>query len=159
MYYHIHNTPLGDVMLTATEQGLSALSFQAGGAAIDTLEDHQYHPEKFTQVCQQLDEYFAGTRQQFDVALVPKGSAFRQKVWQALIKIPYGVTISYSELAKQINNEKAVRAVGSANGANPLALIIPCHRVIGSNGRLTGYAGGLELKQKLLAHEGIHINH
>ena len=94
------------------------------------------------------------TRTQFDLPLAPKGTAFQKQVWQALSKIPCGETKSYGWIAKSINNEKAVRAVGTANGANPIALIVPCHRVIGSNGKLTGYAGGLALKAKLLMHEG-----
>ncbi|MDX2369220.1 MAG: methylated-DNA--[protein]-cysteine S-methyltransferase, partial [Colwellia sp.] len=98
--------------------------------------------------------YFAGDRKKFDLPLAATGTPFQQKVWHALCEIKQGETKTYGWLAKKINNEKAVRAVGSANGANPIALIVPCHRVIGSNGKLTGYAGGLALKAKLLMHEG-----
>ena len=113
--------------------------------------------EKFITVCKQLDEYFAGERNEFNLPLAPHGTPFQQKVWQALATIKQGDTQSYLWIAKKINNEKAVRAVGAANGKNPIALIIPCHRVIGANGKLTGYAGGLELKAKLLMHEKAHF--
>jgi methylated-DNA-[protein]-cysteine S-methyltransferase len=98
----------------------------------------------------QLDEYFSGKRQAFDVPLLMVGTAFQKSVWEALLQIPYGETASYLEQAKRIGREKAVRAVASANGANAISIFIPCHRIIGSNGTLTGYAGGLETKQKLL---------
>lgn len=101
----------------------------------------------------QLDEYFAGTRTTFDIPLVFTGSAFQCAVWTELMKIPYGTTISYAELARRINNPKAVRAVASANATNPISLFVPCHRVIGSNHKLTGYGGGLTAKQALLALE------
>ena len=98
----------------------------------------------------QLDEYFDMKRSEFDIELLTLGSAFQKSVWEALLKIPYGKTASYLELSKIIGNEKAVRAVANANGANAIAIIIPCHRIIGTNGKLTGYAGGLPLKKKLL---------
>ncbi len=102
----------------------------------------------------QLSEYFAGSRRQFDLELAPRGTPFQSAVWRELLTIPYGHTISYADLARRIGKESAVRAVGSANGANPIPVIIPCHRVIGSNGTLTGYGGGIERKQWLLALEG-----
>ena len=98
----------------------------------------------------QLDEYLRGERKEFDLPLLMAGSEFQKSVWNALVKIPYGKTLSYLDLAKNIGNEKAVRAVANANGANAIGIIIPCHRVIGKNGKLTGYAGGLPLKKKLL---------
>lgn len=153
MYYCIYPSPLGDIALTANEQGLSALAFQAGKSPITftgLIEDNS----KFSDVIQQLSEYFNGERKTFDLPLAPNGTTFQKQVWQALTEIPCGETKSYGWIAKSINNEKAVRAVGTANGANPIALIVPCHRVIGSNGKLTGYAGGLALKAKLLMHEG-----
>lgn len=101
----------------------------------------------------QLDEYFAGERREFTVPVVFTGSPFQCCVWDELMKIPYGVTISYAELARRINNPKAVRAVASANATNPISIVVPCHRVIGSNRKLTGYGGGLEAKQRLLALE------
>lgn len=105
-------------------------------------------------VVRQINEYFAGKRRTFELELAPRGTPFQLAVWNALLAIPYGDTISYAELARRIGKPAAVRAVGAANGANPIPVIIPCHRVIGSNGSLTGYGGGIERKQWLLAHEG-----
>ena len=105
-------------------------------------------------VADQLTEYFSGKRQTFELELAPRGTPFQLAVWNALLAIPYGDTISYAELARRIGKPAAVRAVGAANGANPIPVIIPCHRVIGSNGTLTGYGGGIERKQWLLALEG-----
>jgi methylated-DNA-[protein]-cysteine S-methyltransferase len=105
-------------------------------------------------VAKQLFEYFSGKRQVFELDLAPRGTEFQLAVWNALVAIPYGDTISYAELARRIGKPSAVRAVGAANGANPIPVIIPCHRVIGSNGTLTGYGGGIERKQWLLALEG-----
>ncbi|MFT5816190.1 MAG: methylated-DNA-[protein]-cysteine S-methyltransferase [Psychroserpens sp.] len=153
MYYCTYQSPWGEIALTANDKGLSALAFQTGKSPI-TITDLTENNSKFTEVIQQLTEYFAGDRKHFDLPLAPEGTNFQKKVWQALTEIPCGETKSYGWIAKSINNEKAVRAVGSANGANPIALIVPCHRVIGSNGKLTGYAGGLALKAKLLMHEG-----
>ena len=104
-------------------------------------------------VARQIDEFFAGKRKAFDFPLAPKGSEFQKRVWAELVKIPFGETISYGELARRIGNPAASRAVGRANATNPIAVIVPCHRVIGTNGKLTGYAGGIELKDKLLAWE------
>jgi len=154
MYFTLYQSPLGEIALTANDKGLTALAFQDGSAAIDLEAGYQESSAPFVEACRQLDEYFAGERDEFSLALAPKGTEFQKKVWQALTTIKQGETKSYQWLAKKINNEKAVRAVGSANGANPIALIIPCHRVIGANGKLTGYAGGLNLKAKLLMHEG-----
>ncbi|MGH8482959.1 MAG: methylated-DNA--[protein]-cysteine S-methyltransferase, partial [Pseudomonas sp.] len=106
------------------------------------------------EVVRQLEEYFAGKREQFQVQLAARGTPFQQEVWQALQRIPYGTTCSYGDLAHEIGRPRAVRAVGTANGANPIAIIVPCHRVIGSNCTLTGYAGGVERKQLLLELEG-----
>jgi len=153
MYYTTYSSPLGEIILTANNEGLTALSFLQGKSPLMINSDLQKNSEKFITVCQQLTEYFEGNRTAFDLPLAPKGTPFQQKVWQALCSIKQGETKTYAWLAKKIKNEKAVRAVGSANGANPIALIVPCHRVIGSNGKLTGYAGGLALKAKLLMHE------
>ena len=153
MYYCTYQSPLGEIALTANDKGLSALAFQTGKSPItyaSLIEDSS----KFTQVIQQLTQYFDGDRKHFELPLAPEGTNFQKQVWQALLEIPCGETKSYGWIAKSIKNEKAVRAVGTANGANPIALIVPCHRVIGSNGKLTGYAGGLALKAKLLMHEG-----
>lgn len=104
----------------------------------------------------QLLEYFSGKRREFDLPLAPRGTSFREKVWAALCDIPYGETITYGQLAQRIGNPKAVRAVGQANHHNPIPIIIPCHRVVGADGSLTGYGGGLELKKALLELEGLH---
>jgi methylated-DNA-[protein]-cysteine S-methyltransferase len=121
----------------------------------ELIEDHQ-HP-MLLRVKKQLEQYFAGQRQQFDLPLDFQGTDFQQQVWQTLLTIPYGETRSYKEIAVQIGNEKAVRAVGAANGRNPISIIAPCHRVIGSSGALVGFAGGLDKKQILLSLEQSQI--
>ncbi|MEH6383149.1 MAG: methylated-DNA--[protein]-cysteine S-methyltransferase [Colwellia sp.] len=158
MYFTLTSSPYGDIALTANEQGLTALAFQEGALPLIINDNYTESPSHFIEVCQQLKEYFLGKRTTFDVPLAPQGTPFQQKVWQALLTIKQGDTKSYLWIAKRINNEKAVRAVGAANGKNPIALIIPCHRVIGANGKLTGYAGGLALKAKLLMHEKAQFN-
>ena len=115
------------------------------------MEGRCLHRSKKT--VSQLRSYFAGEREEFDLPLAPEGTPFQQEVWRRLCEIPYGETISYGELARRIGNPQASRAVGLANGSNPIPIVIPCHRVIGSNGKLTGYGGGLPIKEKLLALE------
>jgi len=154
MYYTYYQSPLGEITLTANDDGLTALSFVQGASPLKLDPSFIQNKDKFSQVCLQLTEYFNGDREVFDLPLAQQGTPFQTKVWQALCTIKQGETKSYAWLAKKINNEKAVRAVGTANGANKIALIVPCHRVIGTNGKLTGYAGGLALKAKLLMHEG-----
>ncbi|RME78809.1 MAG: methylated-DNA--[protein]-cysteine S-methyltransferase, partial [Chloroflexi bacterium] len=110
-------------------------------------------PPLLQECIRQLEEYFAGQRQEFSLPLAPQGTAFQQQVWQYLLTIPFGKTVSYGDVARGIGSEKAVRAVGAANGRNPIPIIIPCHRVVGSNGTLTGYGGGLWRKKWLLEHE------
>lgn len=111
------------------------------------------------QACDELESYFAGTRKEFEVAIAPEtGTEFQRMVWTELSRIPIGTTITYSELAMRVGRPSSVRAVGAANGRNEIPIIVPCHRVIGSNGSLTGFAGGLELKRQLLAHEKLHTN-
>lgn len=126
---------------------------------LQTLTNSEFK-ENLTPVIQetinQLEAYFKGKRQSFDIQLKLIGSYFQQSVWEELLKIPYGKTISYLELSKKLNNEKAIRAVASANGANAISIIVPCHRVVGSHGELTGYAGGIRVKEKLLALERLH---
>ena len=153
MYFLQYQSPLGEIAISADQHGITALAFQRGNAPLVAPENRRDNPTLFKRVCNQLDEYFEGQRKQFDLPLAPSGTPFRQQVWRALLEIPYGETRSYGWLANHLNNPKAVRAVGGANGANPIALIIPCHRVIGSNNKLTGYAGGVELKAALLKHE------
>ena len=157
MYFTITASPYGDIALTANDEGLTALSFQQGSSPLIIDDGYIESKENFQEVNKQLEEYFSGERTVFNLPLAPQGTPFQQKVWQALVTIKQGETQSYLWIAKKINNEKAVRAVGAANGKNPIALIIPCHRVIGANGKLTGYAGGLGLKAKLLMHEKAHF--
>lgn len=129
--------------------GLHFLDGREGDAPARSSED----AGAFDDVRRQLDEYFAGTRRHFELTLAPEGTAFQRQVWVELCRIPFGETISYRDLAERIGNPRAVRAVGLANGANPIAIVVPCHRVIGANGSLTGYGGGLDRKRFLLSLE------
>lgn len=153
MFYRYHPSPTGPLLLAGDEQGLRMLYMDSHQRWTPDDEWVEATRELDT-VCRQLDEYFEGRREVFDLRLAPQGTTFQQQVWQALQHIPYGRTWSYAELAQHIENPRAIRAVGTANGANPISIIIPCHRVIGSNGTLTGYAGGLARKQALLELEG-----
>lgn len=153
MYYCYQSSPLGPLLLAGDEQGLHLLHMDAA-QPWELPGDWQPAGNQLDDVRRQLDEYFAGKREVFEVRLAPLGTPFQQEVWRALQRIPYGTTCSYGDLAEQIGRPRAVRAVGTANGANPIAIIVPCHRVIGSNGTLTGYAGGVERKQILLELEG-----
>jgi methylated-DNA-[protein]-cysteine S-methyltransferase len=146
--YTTMQSPLGELLLTAEDGVLTGLYMPA--------EAHEPPPgaergdRGFATVRRQLEEYFAGRRRAFDVVLAPPGTAFQQWVWGELQRIDYGQTISYAELAARIGRPTAIRAAGAANGANPISILIPCHRVIGSSGSLTGYSGGLEVKRLLL---------
>ena len=142
-------TPLGPLQLTATHTHLVSVSFLENTPETESPEP----PPCLLAAQQQLQEYFAGTRLAFDLPLLPQGTPFQQSVWQALQKIPAGRTDHYLALAKRLGNAKAVRAVGVANGANPWAVVVPCHRVIGAQGQLVGYAAGLWRKKWLLDHE------
>ncbi len=151
-HYSSMPSPVGELTFTGSAEGLSGLWFDTDRHQQDRsgwLRDDAL----FAEARQQLEEYFAGARRQFTLKLAAQGTAFQQQCWAALCNIPYGETRSYGEQARAIANEKAVRAVGLANGKNPIGIIVPCHRVIGANGSLTGYAGGLPRKQWLLAHE------
>jgi methylated-DNA-[protein]-cysteine S-methyltransferase len=147
------DSPLGQLLLAADDTGLRQIEFVKGNRAVRPdpawREDHA----PLREAIRQLRAYFAGALEVFDLPLAPQGTPFQLEVWRLLCDIPYGETISYGELARRIGNPKASRAVGLANGANPIAIVIPCHRVIGSNGKLTGYGGGLPIKEKLLALE------
>lgn len=147
------DTPIGRLRLRASEQGLEGVDHtnQQKYSNVDWNENAG-HPI-LKQAINELDEYFLKNRTTFSVPLSPQGTDFQKQVWKALLTIPYGETASYSDIAHQINNPKAVRAVGLANGKNPLSIFIPCHRIIGKNGTLTGYAGGLKAKTILLDHE------
>ena len=140
-------TPIGLAEFQGDEDGLASVS------VLDDEKPIGIIPEVLEDAVYQFREYFEGSRQQFDLKLNPSGTDFQKKVWDALLKIPFGKTISYLELSKQLGDVKAIRAVASANGKNPLWIVVPCHRVIGSNGDLTGYAGGLHRKKWLLEHE------
>ena len=161
MTYSIYTTtmdsPLGPICMAGTEQGLTRVDFQQGMRPVETEPAWPINNEIFSDAVQQLQEYFEGRRQQFTLRLAPDGTAFQQQVWQELQRIPFGTTITYQELAHRIGKPKGARAVGSANGCNPIAIIVPCHRVIGQDGRLRGYASGLPIKRKLLQHEGTYL--
>ncbi len=146
-------SPVGDLVVLASERGLSGLYF---GHRIDRNQlpaDDRSHPI-LDAAESQLAEYFAGRRQHFELALDPAGTDFQVSVWRQLRRIPFGQTASYRDIAERIGKPAAVRAVGMANGANPISVIVPCHRVIGSDGSLTGFGGGLDIKRQLLEHEG-----
>lgn len=146
-----YKTPIGVAKIEGDEDGIQAVSVIDD--TIDTCVSSEILSQPLHDCLKQLDEYFAGNRQVFDVKLNPKGTEFQQKVWKELAHIPYGKTRTYLEQTKQIGDPKAIRAVASANGRNPIWIIIPCHRVIGSDGSLTGYAGGVWRKKWLLEHE------
>ncbi len=153
IYYDQMPSPIGPLFLVADDEGLREIRFELERRAHAPLEGWKHSPQKLAPVRRQLEEYFAGDRQTFDLPLKPLGTEFQQAVWHALTTIPYALTTSYGQLSRQIDRPKASRAVGAANGRNPIPIIIPCHRVIGSNGTLTGFAGGLAAKQWLLEHE------
>ncbi len=157
MFYDFFDTGLiGKITLVADEAGLRHIEFEESKRPLSILREWRRNPELFKNVKIQLEEYFNGRRQSFDLALAPVGTTFQQKVWQALRDIPYGTFISYKTVAENIGNPKAVRAVGGANGKNPIPIVIPCHRVIGSDGSLTGFGGGLKTKKILIDLERRH---
>jgi len=147
------STPIGELTLTASDSSLTGVYFPTsrhGPAPAGTDTSN----EILTRAGTELSEYFAGTRTTFDLPLDATGTAFERRVWELLRAIPYGTTTSYGELAKRLGDPKEARAVGAANGKNPIPIIVPCHRVIGANGDLTGFGGGIERKRWLLQHEG-----
>jgi methylated-DNA-[protein]-cysteine S-methyltransferase len=148
--YAWYDSPIGRLLLAGTHAGLNYVGFSSGKHAVSVSPHWTKDRSVFEAVIFQLDEYFAGQRKAFSLQLVPEGTDFQRAVWSELQNIPYGETISYKDLAHRIGKPKAVRAVGAANGANPIPIIIPCHRVIGHDGSLTGFGGGLPLKQRLL---------
>ena len=144
----IVNSPLGFTLIEGDTDGIVSIK------VLNSEEiPSEYIPKSLEPCVLQLQEYFEGTRRNFNFTQNPKGTDFQKKVWQALIEIPYGKTVSYLELSKHLGDVKAIRAVANANGKNPLWIVVPCHRVIGTDGSLTGYAGGLHRKQWLLNHE------
>ena len=149
LHYQFTDTPIGRLRLVSNGQALTRVEFE-GRHGEDGIEAAD---PVLNTAARQLEEYFSGKRQHFDLPLAAGGTAFQQEVWRALAGIPFGELRSYRDIAERIGNRKAVRAVGAANGRNPLPIVVPCHRVVGSDGRLTGFAGGLGVKQKLLALE------
>lgn len=150
------DSPIGRLLLTSDGTALTGLFMEPSRKAQSTegwTQDATIKP--LAAAVRQLEEYFAGARREFDLPLRLEGSPFQKRVWRELTEIPYGVTWSYGQLAKRIGNPNASRAVGLANGRNPISILVPCHRVIGADGTLTGYGGGLERKRWLLAHEGL----
>ncbi len=148
------DSPVGDLLITGDECGIRHISFPR--EQLPSAPDEKWQmadPQEFSEAANQLASYFSGELTEFDLSLNPKGTPFQMSVWEALQTIPYGETISYGDQARRIGNPNASRAVGAANGANPIAIVIPCHRVIGANNSLTGFTGGLDKKQFLLAHE------
>ncbi len=155
-FTHVQS-PIGRLLLTTDGTALTGLYMEPSCKAQSTqgwLEDGGAGP--LAEAVRQLDEYFAGRRRDFDLPLRLRGTVFQQRVWRELCEIPYGETWSYGQLARRIDKPNASRAVGLANGRNPISILVPCHRVIGADGSLTGYGGGIERKQWLLAHEGLH---
>ena len=150
MYYCYLNSPIGDLLLAGDDDGLSLIGFPQGKMRHDPEPDWIFNEKPFAVARQQLEEYFAGERTVFDLPLHLSGTDFQVQVLQELQRIPYGDTTSYGEIAKRIGRPKAMRAVGAANGRNPIPIIVPCHRVIGSSGDLTGFGGGLDTKEALL---------
>ncbi len=147
--HYFYQTPIGKIQIVADEQHLYAISYR-DRASESSIEKEN---EVIRQTIHQLKEYFEGKRKEFNLPLAPQGTPFQQKVWQALLAIPYGQTRSYGQIAAAIGKPQACRAIGMTNHRNPIAIVIPCHRVIGANGKMVGYAGGVEIKEQLLALE------
>lgn len=153
--YKMMESPVGKLKLVASDKGLVAILWEndrPSRVRLDELIANEHHPI-LVETERQLGEYFAGKRKAFSIALDMKGTRFQKDVWEALRAIPFGETRSYGQLAKQLGNPRATRAVGAANGRNPVSIIVPCHRVIGASGKLTGFAGGLDTKAHLLSLE------
>jgi methylated-DNA-[protein]-cysteine S-methyltransferase len=155
-YDHFETGLIGPLTLAADDQGLRYLYFPQGRNTRPVQADWQRRPEYFVEVKRQLSAYFRGDLKTFDLELAPEGTEFQRRVWAALSQIPYGTVVSYKSIAEAIDKPRAVRAVGGATGKNPIPIIVPCHRVIGSNGALTGFGGGLQTKSRLLDLEKRH---
>jgi len=153
LHYAYTRSPLGPILVAGDGEGLRHVSFEAGTCPRHPEPDWRPSDGPLRDAVAQLGAYFAGDLRAFDLRLAPHGTPFQRAVWDVLRQIPYGETISYGELARRIGDPRAARAVGAANGQNPLPVVIPCHRVIGGDGRLTGFRGGLHLKRSLLALE------
>ncbi len=153
MHYARHDTPIGSLLLVGSDEGLTGIYTENHKGAPAVQAQWAHAPGRFTDAIEQLDEYFARTRTRFELQLAPVGTPFQMRVWALLRGIEFGQTRSYGDLATDLGNPNASRAVGAANGRNPLSIVVPCHRVIGANGALTGYAGGEARKRWLLDHE------
>ena len=150
MDYRYIKSPIGKLLLAGKDEILEMIGFPNGKGKVTPGSDWILREDCFVDAATQLDEYFRGERSEFNLSLAPHGTPFQLEVLDALLKIPYGETCSYQDIAMRIGRDKAVRAVGAANGRNPLPIVIPCHRVIGANGSLTGFGGGLDVKKFLL---------
>jgi len=155
IFYHLFPSPVGQLLLVSDGNALTGLYMNDHTGAPQPEPGWSDDQRNFDRVCDQLTGYFSGGSRQFDVPLAPQGTEFQKKVWRELLRIPFGETISYGELARRIGQPKASRAVGRANGQNPISVIVPCHRVIGADGTLTGYGGGIDRKKWLLEHEAV----
>jgi methylated-DNA-[protein]-cysteine S-methyltransferase len=153
MRYAVVPSPIGDLVVWGEGATLSGLSFSDSRKAAVVDQAWERADASFAQVAEELRKYFAGELTHFDVKLAPHGTEFQRRVWDALLQIPYGSTTTYGQLAAELGDPRSTRAVGLANGRNPIAIVIPCHRVIGADGNLTGYGGGMDRKRWLLAHE------
>jgi methylated-DNA-[protein]-cysteine S-methyltransferase len=153
IYYDYLPTPIGKLLLAMDGQGLRHIHFETGREQLEPGEEWEPGAGALHETRAQLKAYFAGKLTTFDLPLAPHGTEFQQRVWLELVRIPYGTTTSYGEIARELGDKQATRAVGAANGRNPLPIIVPCHRVIGADGSLTGFGGGLPIKRWLLDHE------
>lgn len=156
MHYCYHETPVGQLLLAGDDEGLRVIGFPEGSGRREPEPDWIFSERPFADAKAQLDEYFAGKRQSFDLPLAPTGTEFQLEVLGELQRIPYGTTTTYGDIARRIGRPRAVRAVGAANGRNPLPIVIPCHRVIGASGDMTGFGGGIPTKESLLRLEFEH---
>src|SRR5262245_33921303 len=155
-YFDFYESPLGRMLIVATDQGLGGLYFVDQKYYREVGRDwlRSVHHEIVRQTARELTEYFAGARKEFEVPLAAEGTTFQSSIWRAISSVKYGHSITYSELARRAGHPEAVRAAGTATGRNPITIMVPCHRIVGSDGNLTGYAGGLERKRALLELEG-----
>ena len=156
MYYTWINTAVGKILIAGDDAGLRTISFEKGKYSAEIGIDWKKDEVFLKNAVDQLKSYFAGELKKFDLPLCPEGTPFQKSVWKALLNIPYGKTASYKDIAVAVKNPKAVRAVGGANGRNPIPIVIPCHRVISSDGKMGGYSSGLDIKERLLKLEREH---
>ena len=155
-YYDLYESPYGRILLVASDEGLSGVYFdgQKHHPQLEAAWRHDAHHALLRQAKGELAEYFRGERKRFETALAPEGTPFQCRVWRAISTVDFGATLTYGELARRAGSRGSARAVGAATGRNPIGIIVPCHRILGSNGSLTGYAGGMEKKRALLELEG-----